>query len=102
MGAYKEHFDRSINARDAFWAEEAKLIDWHTPFTQVCDFSQPPFAKWFVGGTTNLCHNAVDRHVATRGDQVALHFISSETDTEAKYTYKQMHDEVNRDRKSVV
>ena len=95
MGAYKEHFDRSINARDAFWADEAKLIDWHTPFTQVCDFSRPPFAKWFVGGTTNLCHNAVDRHVATRGDQVALHFISSETDTETKYTYQEMHDEVN-------
>ena len=96
MGAYKEHFDRSINARDAFWAEEAKLIDWHTPFTQVCDFSRPPFAKWFVGGTTNLCHNAVDRHVTERGDQVALHFISSETDTETRYTYRQMHDEVNR------
>ncbi len=96
MGAYQEHFDRSINARDAFWAEEAKLIDWQTPFNQVCDFSRPPFAKWFVGGTTNLCHNAVDRHVATRGDQVALHFISSETDTETKYTYKQLHDEVNR------
>ncbi len=98
MSAYQEHFNRSIGVktRDAFWAEEAKLIDWHTPFTQVCDFSRPPFAKWFVGGTTNLCHNAVDRHVATRGDQVALHFISSETDTETKYTYQQLHDEVNR------
>ena len=98
MGAYQEHFDRSIAAqtRDAFWAEEAKLIDWHTPFTEVCDFSRPPFAKSFVGGTTNLCHNAVDRHVATRGNQVALHFISSETHTETKYTYAQLHDEVNR------
>ena len=82
MNAYSEHFNRSINERDAFWAEEAKLIDWQTPFTQVCDFSNPPFAKWFVGGTTNLCHNAIDRHVATRGDQTALHFISSETDVE--------------------
>ena len=96
MGAYETHFDRSINERDAFWAEEAKLIDWHTPFTQVCDFSNPPFAKWFVGGTTNLCHNAIDRHVATRGEQTALHFISSETNAETKYTYRQMHSEVNR------
>jgi len=96
MSAYSEHFNRSINERDAFWAEEAKLIDWHTPFTQVCDFSNPPFAKWFVGGTTNLCHNAIDRHVATRGDQTALHFISSETNVETKYTYRQMHAEVNR------
>ena len=93
---YAEHFNRSINERDAFWTEEAKLIDWQTPFTQVCDFSNPPFAQWFVGGTTNLCHNAVDRHVATRGDQTALHFISSETNVEIKYTYKQMYDEVNR------
>ncbi len=96
MSVYSEHFNQSINNRDAFWAEEAKLIDWHTPFTQVCDFSNPPFAKWFVGGTTNLCHNAIDRHVETRGDQTALHFISSETNAETKYTYKQMHSEVNR------
>ena len=96
MSVYSEHFNQSINNRDAFWAEAAKLIDWHTPFTQVCDFSNPPFAKWFVGGTTNLCHNAIDRHVETRGDQTALHFISSETNAETKYTYKQMHSEVNR------
>jgi hypothetical protein len=49
-----------------FWAEEAKLIDWQTPPQQICDFSRPPFAKWFVGGKTNLCHNAVDRHAAKR------------------------------------
>ncbi|TAG46348.1 MAG: propionate--CoA ligase [Betaproteobacteria bacterium] len=96
MKTYKKHYDRSINDRDAFWRDEAKLIDWQTPFTTVCDFSKPPFAKWFVGGTTNLCHNAVDRHVATRGDQVALKFISSETNTAVDYTFKQLHAEVNR------
>ena len=47
-----------------FWREKAALIDWQTPFTSVLDHSRPPFAKWFVGGRTNLCHNAVDRHVA--------------------------------------
>jgi propionyl-CoA synthetase len=99
MGDYKKHYDRSIHERDAFWREEAKVIDWHTPFTDVCDFSKPPFAKWFVGGTTNLCHNAVDRHVATRGDQVALKFISTETSptgATTNYTFKQLHAEVNR------
>jgi propionyl-CoA synthetase len=96
MSAYKKHFDQSINDRDAFWREEAALIDWHTPFTEVCDFSNPPFAKWFVGGTTNLCHNAVDRHVAKHGDQVALKFISSETNASINYTYTQTHAEVNR------
>jgi propionyl-CoA synthetase len=63
---YAEFHRRSIEDRDAFWAEQAALIDWQTPFTQVCDYSNPPFARWFVGGTTNLCHNAVDRHLAAR------------------------------------
>ncbi|MFN3629344.1 MAG: propionate--CoA ligase [Casimicrobiaceae bacterium] len=96
MTTYQAHYDRSIAERDAFWREEAALIDWQTPFGQVCDFSRPPFAKWFVGGLTNLCHNAVDRHLATRADQVALHYISTETDTEHKYTYAELAAEVNR------
>ena len=96
MGAYLDHYNRSIQQRDAFWADEAKLIDWKTPPTQICDFSRPPFAKWFGGGTTNLCHNAVDRHVERRGEQTALHFISTETDVEIKYSYKQLYAEVNR------
>ena len=96
MGAYAEHFNRSIVDPDAFWADEAKLIDWQTPFTQVCDYSNPPFARWFVGGTTNLCHNAIDRHIEARGEQTALHFISTETDVETTYTYSQMYSEVNR------
>ncbi len=96
---YEAHYGSSISstaARDAFWREEAKRIDWRAPFTQVCDFSNPPFAKWFVGGTTNLCHNAIDRHLETRGDQVALKFISCETNTTKEFTYKALHAEVNR------
>jgi propionyl-CoA synthetase len=77
MAKYKEFHARSIKDPSGFWAEQAALIDWKTPFTQVLDYSRPPFAKWFVGGTTNLCHNAVDRHVATRGDQAALIYIST-------------------------
>jgi hypothetical protein len=79
---YAEFHRRSIEDRDAFWAEQAALIDWKTPFDQVCDYSNPPFAKWFVGGTTNLCHNAVDRHLADAADQNALIFVSTETDQE--------------------
>jgi propionyl-CoA synthetase len=76
---YADFHRRSIEERDAFWSEQAALIDWQTPPTQVCDYSKPPFAKWFVGGTTNLCHNAVDRHLATRPEQAALIFVSTET-----------------------
>ena len=93
---YLQFHRRSLDNRDEFWREQAALIDWHTPFTEVLDYSKPPFAKWFVGGRTNLCHNAVDRHLPTRGDQTALIYISTETDTSARYTYRELHAEVNR------
>jgi propionyl-CoA synthetase len=69
MGAYADFHRRSIDERDSFWSEEARRVDWHRPFDRVLDYSNPPFAKWFVGGQTNLCHNAIDRHLAARGDQ---------------------------------
>lgn len=96
MTAYADFHRRSLEDRDAFWTEQAQLIDWHKPFTQVCDHSRPPFANWFVGGETNLCHNAVDRHVATRGDQNALIFVSTETNQEKVYSYRELHAEVQR------
>jgi propionyl-CoA synthetase len=96
MPTYLEHYDRSINERDAFWTQQASLIDWVKPFARVCDFSKPPFAKWFVGGETNLCYNAVDRHLATRADQAALVWISSEVEATRTYTYRELSDEVCR------
>ncbi|NDC10602.1 MAG: hypothetical protein EBZ75_14930, partial [Oxalobacteraceae bacterium] len=48
-------YQQSIDHPDAFWSEQAKRIHWHKPFDQVCDYARPPFAKWFVGGETNLC-----------------------------------------------
>jgi propionyl-CoA synthetase len=93
---YAEFHRRSIEERDTFWAEQAALIDWKTPFTQVCDYANPPFAKWFVGGTTNLCHNAVDRHLAARPDQNALIFVSTETNQERCYSFRELHAEVQR------
>jgi propionyl-CoA synthetase len=96
MTTYREFHRRSIEDREGFWAEEAKLIDWHKPFGSVLDYSRPPFAKWFVGGQTNLCHNALDRHLASRGDQKALVWISTEVDQQKEFTYRQLHAEVNR------
>jgi len=96
MTTYRDFYRRSLADRDAFWRDEAKLIDWQTPFASVLDYSRPPFAKWFVGGRTNLCHNAIDRHLATRGDQAAVVYISTETGAQARYTYRELHAEVNR------
>ncbi|MEO8385788.1 MAG: AMP-binding protein, partial [Betaproteobacteria bacterium] len=96
MGTYKQFYDRSIEQPDKFWTEQAARIDWAKPFSKVCDFSKPPFAKWFVGGETNLCYNAIDRHLATRADQNALVWVSSEVEQTRTFTYREMFDEVNR------
>jgi len=96
MTNYADFHRRSIQDRDGFWAEQAKLVDWQTPPQQICDYSNPPFAKWFVGGTTNLCHNAVDRHLKDRADQAALIFVSTETDQERVYSFRELHTEVQR------
>ena len=94
--AYADFYRRSIDDRDGFWAEQAQRIDWQTPPQQICDYSNPPFARWFVGGTTNLCHNAVDRHLKGRADQAALIAVSTETNTEQVYSFTQLHAEVQR------
>jgi len=94
MADYAAFYRRSITDRDGFWAEQAGLIDWHRQPEKICDYSNPPFAKWFVGGTTNLCHNAVDRHLATRAEQNALIAVSSETGQERCYSFRELHAEV--------
>jgi propionyl-CoA synthetase len=96
MTRFDDFYCRSIHDRDAFWAEQAQLVDWKQPPRTMCDYSRPPFARWFAGGTTNLCHNAIDRHLKDRADQPALIFVSTETDTERTYTFRDLHAEVNR------
>ena len=96
MTRYADFHRRSITDRDGFWGEQAALIDWHRPFDQVCDYSKPPFARWYIGGQTNLCHNAIDRHLKDRADQNALIFVSSETGEEKVYSFRELHAEVQR------
>ncbi|CAN5142472.1 propionate--CoA ligase [soil metagenome] len=94
--SYAEFHQKSIADPQAFWTEEAKRIDWHTPFAQVLDYTNPPFARWFVGGETNLCHNAVDRWVASQADKPALIAISTETNSEKIFSFSELQAEVNR------
>jgi propionyl-CoA synthetase len=93
---YREFHARSLEDPEGFWAAEAERIDWHKPFTKVLDYAKPPFRSWYVGGETNLCHNAVDRHLAARAEQRALVWVSTEVDETRTFTYSQLHDEVNR------
>ncbi|MEC5212515.1 propionyl-CoA synthetase [Polaromonas sp. CG_9.5] len=96
MTRYADFYRQSIDQPDAFWAEQAGLIEWHKPFDRVCNYDNPPFVKWYEGGLTNLCHNAVDRHLKDRADQAALIAVSSETGTEKIYTFADLHAEVQR------
>lgn len=92
----QQFHQRSISNPDEFWREQSQLIHWEKPFEQVLDYSKPPFAWWFVGGKTNLCYNAIDRHLKDRPNQNALIYISTETGVEKNYTFRELHAEVNR------
>src|SRR3954468_22908052 len=96
MTTYGNFYRRSLEDREGFWRSQAALVEWHRPFRQVLDYSRPPFARWFVGGETNLCHNAIDRHLAGRAAQPALVWISTEVNETRSFTYRELHAEVNR------
>ncbi|MDR6583982.1 propionate--CoA ligase [Herbaspirillum sp. BH-1] len=91
---YEDFYRRSIEHPDTYWAEEAQRIHWEEPFTRTLDYSRAPFARWFIGGKTNLCYNAVDRHLAERASQAALIAISTETNSERVYDFAELHREV--------
>ncbi|MEM7568989.1 MAG: propionate--CoA ligase [Pseudomonadota bacterium] len=86
----------SLEDRDAFWKEQAKLISWQSEPKQIFDGSNPPFSRWYGGGTTNLSYNAVDRHAAEKPDAAALIFVSSETGQERTYSFAELQSEVER------
>ncbi len=98
--SYADFHRTSIEDPENFWRKEAERIEWHVPFNQVLDYSRPPFANWFVGGQTNLCHNAVDRWASRQGEQTALIAITTETPdgspAEKIWNFKELHTEVER------
>ncbi|TAG25367.1 MAG: propionate--CoA ligase [Burkholderiales bacterium] len=94
MTAYTDFYKRSTDQPEAFWKEQAELIEWFEQPKEICDYSNPPFANWYKGGKTNLCHNAVDRHLKERANQAAVVFVSTETNTEKTYNFRQLHTEV--------
>jgi acetyl-CoA synthetase len=87
-------YDEAESDRLGFWAKQARELDWETDFTEVLDWSNAPFAKWFVGGKINIAYNCVDRHVhAGHGDQVALQF-EGEPGDQLNITYRELMDQV--------
>ena len=92
---YDQMYRWSIDDPEGFWAEQARRIDWYVQPQRTLEYEHPPFRRWFVGGQTNLCHNAVDRHLAERADQLALIGISTETGHTRELSYRALHREVN-------
>ncbi|WP_339423025.1 propionate--CoA ligase [Photorhabdus heterorhabditis] len=93
--SFKAFYQQSIDEPNFFWAEQAQRIFWQHPFEQVLDHNTPPFARWFCGGKTNLCYNALDRWLESQPDAKALITISTETNSEKVFTFRELHQEVN-------
>ncbi len=95
--AKADMFDAAADDREAFWADQAEnLLHWDTPWNQVLDWTNPPFAKWFVGGKLNVAYNCVDRHVeAGNGDRVAIHWEGEPGDGRT-ITYAELLREVSK------
>src|ERR1700680_3881245 len=96
---YQAMYARSIEDPNGFWAEEAKRIDWFKPFTKVKNTSFDTHRvsiKWFEDGITNVAHNCIDRHLARRGDQVAIIWEGDDPNNDRKITYRELHAEVCR------
>src|SRR5579871_4250550 len=96
---YVAMYERSIKDPDGFWAVEGKRIDWFKPFTRVKNTSYDPHnlsIRWFEDGVTNVAHNCVDRHLAARGDQIAIIWEGDDPRADRKITYRELHAEVGR------
>ena len=97
MRAYHDAYHASLDDPSKFWGLAADAIDWYRPPTQILDSSNPPFYRWFSDGQLNICHNALDRHVAAgHGDRAALIYDSPVTHTKTTYSYERLRDAVAR------
>jgi len=94
---FDETYDRACKDPEGFWAEAAENVHWYRKWDRVLDNSDAPFYRWFTGGQTNVCYNAVDIHVANgRGDQTAIIHESPVTNSQQTLTYRELRQRVSR------
>ena len=97
---YQAMYQRSIDDPEGFWAEQAEqFITWFKPWDKVLDWSYDKkdlHIKWFEGGKLNVCYNCIDRHLDTRGDQVAIIWEGDDPTTDSKITYRELHEQVSK------
>ncbi len=99
MEEYQKEYQRSIQDPSAFWGEKAEEFHWFKKWDKVCDFNYdmdkgPVSIKWFEGGKTNIVYNCLDRHLDTRGDQTAIIWEGNEPTEDARFTFKELHEQV--------
>ena len=96
---YEKMYAQSVEDNEAFWAERAKRIDWIRPFTKVKDVSfnrDDVHVRWYYDGTLNVCYNCVDRHLDSKGDDVAIIWEGDDPSRDLKITYRELHERVCR------
>ena len=96
---YAEKYRRSIEEPEAFWREETARLDWIKPWTKLrdCSFDEATFGiEWFADGTLNVSVNCLDRHLAERGDTVAIIWEGDDPSQQRRLTYRDLHEEVCR------
>ena len=96
---YEKMYAQSVEDNEAFWAEQAKRIDWIRPFTKVKDVSfkrDDVHIRWYYDGTLNVCYNCVDRHLDSKGDDVAIIWEGDDPSRDLKITYRELHERVCR------
>ncbi len=97
---YERMYQRSVDDPEGFWAEQAKtFLSWDKPWEKVLDYSYDPgnvYLKWFDGAQLNVAYNCIDRHLDTRGDQVAILWEGDDPAEDKKITYRDLHEQVSR------
>ena len=96
MDRYRDVFQASVDDPAAFWARAAEAVTWTRDPQRILDGDNPPFYRWFPDAELNTCANALDRHIATRGDQAALIYDSPVTGSKRTYTYRELLSETVR------
>ncbi len=96
LDQYREMYERSIKDPDGFWGEFAESFHWQTKWDKVLswDFDKDIQIQWFKGGKTNICYNALDRHLETRGDRIAFYWEGNAPGEDSTITYRQLHEQV--------
>ncbi|MFP3169774.1 MAG: acetyl-coenzyme A synthetase N-terminal domain-containing protein, partial [Sulfolobaceae archaeon] len=92
---YKQLYKESLEEPEKFWRKMAEEIEWFSSFQKVLDESNAPFYRWFIGGKVNITYNALDRHLKTKGNKVAIYWENEKGESRS-LTYSQLYNEANR------